>query len=310
MRKLTALIGLCLFFFVTACSSQQTNSKPFEQMAKASGENHLISYYETLELKEKIESSVIKKVFKKYGEPDGYEFNINRTAKEAVLVIRPISEKKYSTMAIELEKALYEALQGSEYSEYTVKVIPLWNKTNNTSRLIEEDNITKAVFQEMNSSQQMIVQPGIQFAATDGRIAVLDLTFTVNGAQITDPYQINQYAKEFYRLSAEKGFRADKADVYFLNNGNVDWRTKFIPAVVKGLKETEELPVTSVTIVSEKDPIIINTSFSSTDTSSRETVKRIEKLVNEFLQYEKIKKSFTGPISISVLGTDGTILNK
>lgn len=310
MKKIIAFIGLGLFFFLPACSSQQTSINPSEQKAAPSMENQLISYYETLELKEKIESTVIKKVFKKQGHPDGYELNMNMDANEIVLVIRPLSEKTYSSLADKIEKTMYEVLQESQYSEYSVKVIPLWNKTNNTSRLIEEDQITAAVFQELNSSQQIVVQPGIQYAATDGRIVVMDLTFTANGEPITDPYQINQYAKEFYRLSAEKGFKANETAVYFLNNGNLNWRTKFIPAVDKGLQEIEELHVTSVTIVSEKDPIIINTSLSSTDTYAKETGERIEKLVNEFLQYEKIKKSFAEPFTISVLSADGSVLNE
>lgn len=310
MKKILAFIGLGLFFFLPACSSQQTSINFSEQKAAASMENQLISSYETLELKGKIESTVIKKVFKKHGHPDGYEINMNMDAKDVVLVLRPISEKTYSSLADELEKTMYEVLQESQYSEYSVKVIPLWNKTNNTSRLIEEDHITTAVFQELNNSQQIVVQPGIQYAATDGRIAVIDLSFTANGEPITDPYQINQYAKEFYRLSDANGFKANETAVYFLNNGNLNWRTKFIPAIDKGLKKMEELHVTSVTIVSEKDPIIINTSLSNTDASAKETGERIEKLVNEFLQYEKIKKSFVGPFTISVLSADGSMLNE
>lgn len=310
MKVIQAMIGVCLLLLIAGCGLQKTGNDSFEQKAEASMDNPMITNYEMIEMKEKIDDSIVKNVFKKHGYPDGYELYINKAVKEAVLIIRLVSEKKYSIIENEMEKAMRNALDKGEFSEYTVKIIPLWNQTNYTSRFIEDDKLAKEIFQELSSNKQIVVQPGIQFASTDGRMKVLDLTFTANGAPITDPYLINQYANEFYRLSREKGFKADDTAVYFFHNGNKDWRLKFIPALEKGLKELKDLHVTSVTIISEKDPIIINISQNSTDPNAIKTSEHIEKLVNEFLQYEKIKKSFPKPFTLSILSSDGQIINK
>lgn len=314
MKRLFGMV-LCILFFITACGTEETGTS--EQKNGIDTEdnnplmmNNLISYYESIELKDSLDSSLQQNVFKKDGFPNGYELSINQAAKEAVLIIRPVTEKNYPSLENTLEKNMHDALGVREYSEYRVKVIPLWNGTNQTSRQFQEEVMTNDVVNDMKVLHQIDVITGIQFSETDGRIVSIDLTFMANGTEITDPNQINQYNMEFFRLAEEKGLKLRDISIFYDRAGRDEWKTKVIPAVNKGLKGMEELQVASVTILHESAPIMINTSLNSTDENAKVIGKRIETLVHEFLQYEPIKQFYSGTISIQVLSADQQKINE
>lgn len=80
------------------------------------------------------------------------------------------------------------------------------------------------------------------------------------------------------------------------------------PSIDKGLKEIKGLKVAS-TLIDDKHPIIINTSINCSDTNTKELGEKIEKLVNEFLQYDLINKSYPGPYEIYVPSKDNKKIN-
>lgn len=303
-----ALLGLCMLFFLTACGTERTSNRT-EQATKIYSKNQLIFYYESIKLKEALESSINKQVFKKHGQPNGYELTLSQERKEAILIIRPASEKKFSSLKTSLEQKMEDVLQKENVADYSVKVMPLWNDTNRTSRQIQEEDMIRPLVQEMKQKHQTdaVLEPS--YSAADGRITGFTVSFQVNGAVLTDPYQLNYYTKEFTQLVREKGFNMDDLTIYFMEEGNEDWKKKIISAIDKGLKEIDELQVTSVTMVDASDPIIINTSVNSTDSAAKKTGQRIEELVQDFLQYEEIKSVFPASFTIEVQSADQIKLN-
>ena len=314
LKRLFGMV-LCILFFITACGTEETSTT--EQKNGGGTEdrnplmmNNLISSYNTIELKESLDASLQQNIFKKDGFPNGYELSVNPSAKEAVLIIRPVSEKNYPSLESTLEKNMNDALGAEESPEYRVKVIPLWNGTNQTSRQFHEEVMINDIVYDMKQFHQIDVMTGIQFSETDGRIVSIDLTFMANGAEIADPNQINQYSKEFFRLAEEKGLKTRDISIFYVHDGKEEWKTKVIPAVNKGLKEMEDLQVTSVTILHESAPIMVNTSLNSTDEKAKDIGKRIETLVHEFLQYQPIKQYYSGSIGIQVLSADQQKINE
>ncbi|MFE5430651.1 DUF4030 domain-containing protein [Peribacillus simplex] len=314
MKKISMLFILFgMLFFVVACTSNKTNNEmesSYNNVTSKGSPNNLISYYETIKLENAIESSFNKNVFKKKGHPNGYDLTISRANKEVVLVIRPYSKKNFNYLKDDLQSNIEEVLQTKKYGDYKVKVIAYWDDTNETERQEQEDNIIQEVVKEMKQVHKIdVLLGGVMFSATDGRIVQLDLMFDKNGKEITNPNEINNLYKEFYQLTQEKGFDVKDIPVLFKQNLKQDWKMKIMPSIDRGLKEIKDLKVTSTTIIDDHSPIIINTSINSTDTNAKEIGERIEKLVNDFFQYEQINKSFPGTYEIHVLSEDNKKIN-
>lgn len=308
MRKVYGIM-LLLLYIMSACSTEQTNSFGKESGADLEQKNALITHYELLALKEALDSSLQKNIFEKEGFPHGYELSINEELKETVLTIRPVTEKDYPSFEKRLTENVKDTLYKEGYSEYAVKIIPLWNKTNLTTRQFDEEKIVNLIVNEMKSLHQIDVLPGIHFAETDGRIVSLDLVFKANGAEITDMNLLNQYSKEFIRLAEEKGLNAREISIHFGYAVRDDWKNRVTPALKKGLQQMEELHISSVTLINESSPVIINTSVHSTENKVKELGKRIEETVQEFHHYLPVKDSYRGLYDIHVLSADNEKIN-
>ncbi|MGG0848329.1 M56 family metallopeptidase [Peribacillus simplex] len=271
--------------------------------------NQLISYYETIKLENAIESSINKNVFKKKGHPDGYDLTLSREKKEVILVIRPYSKKNFNYLKVDLQSNIEEVLKTKKYRDYKVKVLAYWNDTNQTERQKREEKIIQEVANEMKQIHKIDVSPGTSYSATDGRIVDMDLSFHSNGKEITNPKEINNLHKEFIDLAKEKGFNENNIPTYFIEDWYRNWGKNITPAIDQGLKEIKDLKVTSTTIFHYNEPIIINTSINSSDTKANEIGERIESLVNEFLEYNEINKSYPGPYEVHVLSENNKKIN-
>ncbi|WP_167555268.1 DUF4030 domain-containing protein [Gottfriedia acidiceleris] len=308
MKYIKVLFSMLTVVYLAGCNitSQKTETKQA---------NNLISYYESLKLQSAIESSFNKKVLQKKGYPDGYDLTLSRKKKEVVLVIRPYSKKNFNYLKGDLQRNIEDVLKTKNYSDYNVKVKALWNKTNVSERQKQEEKILKEVAEEFKKrhNQKLEVGPGAMFSATDGRVISITLSYTQNDngniTEITNPSEINNYNKEFFNLVQEKGFNIKQIPVNFTFNKTGKWIKKIAPSIDIGLKEMTELKVTYTTIIDEKHPIIINTSLNSSDPNAKELGEKIEKLVNEFLQYDEINKSYPGPYGINVLSEDNKKIN-
>ncbi|MGE7921354.1 hypothetical protein ACQKM9_20800 [Viridibacillus sp. NPDC093762] len=311
-RMLMLFILFVTLFFVVACTSNN-NIKEMESsvnnVTSKEIKNNLISYYETINLKNAIESSFNKKVFKKKGYPDGYDLTLSRAKKEVVLVIRPYSKKNFNYLKDDLQSNIEEVLQSKKYTDYKVKVLADWNKTNQTEKQEHEQKVIDEIANIMKQTYKINVLIGTRYSATDGRIVQLDLMFYKKNKEIIDPNEVNNFHKEFLKLAQEKGFNVTDIPIRFKTNLKRDWEMKVMPSIDQGLKEINDLKVTSTTIIDDQNPIIINTSIDSIDKKAKEIGKRIEELTNEFFQYTQINKSLSGPYEIHVLSKDNKKIN-
>lgn len=299
------LIIILAVVSLAGCNKLEATS---QKTAKVSS-NNLISYYESIKLEDAIESSFNNKVFKKKGYPDGYDLTLSRAKKEVVLVIRPYSKKNFNYLKNDLQNNIEEVLKAKNYRDYKVKVLAYWNETNQTERQIQEEKIIQEVADEIKQVHKIDVLSGVGFSATDGRIIDIDLSFNQSDKEITNINEINTYYKEFIDLTEKKGLNVGDIPTYFHQDAKRNWRMKIIPSINQGLKEIKDLKVTSITILNYNDPIIINTSISSSNTKAKEIGERTEKLVNEFFQYDQINKSFPGPYEIYVQSKDNKKIN-
>lgn len=313
MKRISMLFVLfSMLFFVVACTSNKTNKEMEISDNDATTEgrtNNLISYYETIKLENSIESSFTKKVLKKKGYPDGYDLTLSRAKKEVILVIRPYSKKNFNYLKDDLQSNIEEVLQSKKYTDYKVKVLADWSKTNQTEQQENEQKIINEIVNKMKKTHKINVSMGTQYSATDGRIVKLDLMFYRNNKEIIDPNEVNNFHKEFFKLAKEKGFNVTDIPIRFKSNLKRDWEMKVMPSINQGLKEIKDLKVTSTTIIDDKNPIIINTAINSTDKNAKEIGKHIKELINEFFQYKQINKSFPGPYEIQVLSKDNKKIN-
>ncbi|MGE7771183.1 hypothetical protein ACQKMK_11670 [Viridibacillus arvi] len=311
-RMLMLFILFVTLFFVVACASNN-NIKEMESsvnnVTSKENKNNLISYYETINLINAIESSFNKKVFKKKGYPDGYDLTLSRAMKEVVLVIRPYSKKNFNYLKDDLQSNIEEVLQSKKYTDYKVKVLAYWNKTNQTEKQEYEQKIIDEIANIMEQTYKINVLIGTRYSATDGRIVQLDLMFYKKNKEIIDPNEVNNFHKEFLKLAQEKGFNVKDIPIRFKTNLKRDWEMKVMPSIDQGLKEINDLKVTSTTIIDDQNPIIINTSIDSIDNSAKEIGKRIEELTKEFFQYKQMNKSLSGPYEIHVLSKDNKKIN-
>ncbi|MFD0824565.1 hypothetical protein ACT8ZR_02725 [Neobacillus sp. M.A.Huq-85] len=313
MKRISILFVLfSMLFFVVACTSNKTNNEMeiHENDATTKGSsNNLISYYDTIKLENSIESSFNKKVLKKKGHPDGYNLTLSRAKKEVILVIRPYSKKNFNYLKDDLQSNIEEVLQSKKYTDYKVKVLADWSKTNQTERQENEQKILNEIVQIMRKTHKINVSMGTQYSATNGRIVQLDLMLYRNNKELINPNEVNNFHKEFLKLAKEKGFNVTNIPIRFKSNLKRDWEMKVMPSIDQGLIEIKDLKVTSTTIIDDKNPIIINTAINSTDKNAKEIGKRIEELINEFFQYKQINKSFPGPYEIQVLSKDNKKIN-
>lgn len=313
MKRISMLFVLfSMLFLVVGCTSNKTNKKmeksDNDTITKGSS-NNLISYYDTIKLENSIESSFNKKVLKKKGYPDGYDLTLSRAKKEVILMIRPYSKKNFNYLKDDLQSNIEEVLQAKKYTDYKVKVLADWSKTNQTERQENEQKILNEIVQIMKETHKINVSMGTQYSATDGRIVQLDLMLYRNNKEIIDPNEVNYFHKEFLKLAKENGFNVTDIPIRFKSNLKRDWEMKVMPSINQGLKEIKDLKVKSTTIIDDKNPIIINTEISSTDKNAKENGKRIEELINEFFHYKQINKSFPGPYEIQVLSKDNKKIN-
>ncbi|MGG0655480.1 hypothetical protein [Rummeliibacillus pycnus] len=312
MKKISMFFVLfSMLFFVVACTSNKTNKEMVISdnyaLAKESS-NNLISNYETIQLENAIESSIRKKVFKKKGYPDGYDLTISRAKKEVNLVIRPYSKKNFNYLKDDLKSTIEEVLKANNYTDYKANVLADWSKTNQTERQENEEKIVYDIVKIMGNKYKIEVITQIGFSATDGHIVQL-LFMIRNNKEIIYPIDVNNFHKEFLKLAKEKGVNVSDIPILFKSNIKRDWEMKVMPSINQGLKEIKDLKVISTTIIDDQSPIFINTAINSTDKNAKKIGKRIEKLINEFFQYNDINKSFPGPHEIQVLSKDNKKIN-
>ncbi|MGM7683325.1 M56 family metallopeptidase [Cytobacillus sp. Hm23] len=104
----------------------------------------------------------------------------------------------------------------------------------------------------------------------------------------------------YENLNTEKGYEYSRGENWEDIKYTIDM----------GLKEIEELKVTSTTILSYYDPIIVNTEINISDPIAKEVDKKIKQLINEFFEYEPISDKFSGPTDVIVRSKEDKLINK
>ncbi|MDX8367939.1 hypothetical protein [Cytobacillus sp. IB215665] len=273
--------------------------------------NNLIDIYKDLNIELEIKSIVEAKYL------DYYDIAFSTVNKEVTVMYYPnvtdypFTKLEFKAFQRDVQKRVEDLLKSRNYYDYRVNVLVDWVDHNEwLKRLDEEKERQKEqeykIFSEIES--QMEQEHNIEVIAGTHP----QLTFYRDGEIITNPKEVNTYHTEFIDLAIEKGtsinfkeVTTSLVNVYgeelgFKNKySNKDW-DNVVDAIDIGLKQIEELRVTSTTILTFDDPIIVNTDINSLDPNAKEVEKKIKQLINEFFQYEPISEEFSGPFDVIV----------
>lgn len=276
---------------------------------KAVDSNSIIAAYQAIEMENEIESAIAKDVFKKKSYPDGYDLNVSPPQKEAQLVMRPYSQKFFDKMKNDLQKSMETVLEKNHHGDFKAIVAAYWNDSNQSELHKEQNQKLDEVMKKFQNENEVEVMSGRSYAATDGHIKRVQLIFYKGKDELKDILKVNEYHKEFSQIASEKEFDLTRVPLIFTQRSDRDWEMKVIPAIDQGLTNASQLPIHSVTLLTEEDPIIVNTTLRSSDDEAGDKAKKIENLMVEFFEIDQIKEEFPGPHEIQVLSKSGQRIN-
>ncbi|MDX8367942.1 M56 family metallopeptidase [Cytobacillus sp. IB215665] len=264
--------------------------------------NHLIDTYETFSIEEEI-ISVAQGV--------QYDLKFSRVNKEVTITYYPIlsedpyTEEEFNTFKRDVQQSVEELLKSRNYNEYKVNVLADWVDSNGWNERWDKKFM---LFEEIES--QMEQDHNIEVTASISP-SMLILKFYRDGELITNPEEVNYYHTEFIDLSIERGTSINFKEVtYFGMDELSEYWYKVVLAIDLGLKEIEELKVSSTTILTIDDPIIVNTDINSSDPKANEMEKKIKQLIQEFFEYKPISEKASGPVDVIVKHKEATSTDK
>ncbi|MDX8367936.1 M56 family metallopeptidase [Cytobacillus sp. IB215665] len=269
--------------------------------------NNLIDTYEDLNIEMEIQSIAEAKYL------DYYDLEFSTDNKEVTIKYYPnvtnypFTEQDFKPFQSDVQQRVEELLKSRNYDDYEVNVLVDWVEYEEWAK--KQDEAQEPQKEGENNlfsiDAQIEQEHDIEVNVYDNG-NTLDLEFLRDGERIANPEEINNYHREFIDLAKEKGTIINFNEtstrpfiIYFGELGNTDNRS-VIEAIDLGLKEIEELKVTSTTLVSINDPIFVNTDIDSSDPNAKEVEKKIKQLINEFLEYKPISEKISGPMDVIV----------